>query len=165
MHIGAAICAASTMYASISDPADADNRFVSPDCTRQHNPRPLGSHLLRNNCAIDSCASSATLQALPGAGVALTHQCHSAAEAAPGASAGGSGRSWLGLGAVGLGAAVLGAGTHVALAEEEAEHGLHAPQHPWSHEGMFSSYDHSAIRRGYQVYQQVTICFQGREKG
>jgi ubiquinol-cytochrome c reductase cytochrome c1 subunit len=59
------------------------------------------------------------------------------------------------MGAAGLGAAALGAGTHVALAEEEAEHGLHAPLHPWSHEGMFSSYDHSAIRRGYQVYQQV----------
>ncbi|KAF6264543.1 cytochrome c1 [Scenedesmus sp. NREL 46B-D3] len=26
---------------------------------------------------------------------------------------------------------------------------------PWSHEGMTESYDHAAIRRGFQVYQQV----------
>ena len=54
---------------------------------------------------------------------------------------------------VGLG---LAAGiTGVALAEEEAEHGLHAPEYPWSHNGYFSSYDHASIRRGHQVYSQV----------
>ena len=42
-----------------------------------------------------------------------------------------------------------------ALAEEESEHGLHAPDYPWDHEGYFSSYDHASIRRGHQVYQQV----------
>jgi ubiquinol-cytochrome c reductase cytochrome c1 subunit len=52
----------------------------------------------------------------------------------------------------GLAAAGVGA---VALAEEEADHGLHAPHFPWSHEGLFSSYDHAAIRRGHQVYTQV----------
>lgn len=92
------------------------------------------------------------MQVLPGAGVAAAQQAHSASEAAPGAA---GGKSWLGWGVAGSAAAALGAGTHVALAEDEAEHGLHAPQHPWSHEGPFSSYDHSAIRRGYQVYQQV----------
>jgi ubiquinol-cytochrome c reductase cytochrome c1 subunit len=87
---------------------------------------------------------------LPGAGVATANQVHSASE---GAAA--DGKSWLGWGVAGAAAAAVGAGTHIALAEDEAEHGLHAPQHPWSHEGPFSSYDHAAIRRGYQVYQQV----------
>ena len=96
---------------------------------------------------------------LPGAGVAAANQVHSAS----GETAAG-GKSWLGWGAAGAAAAVVGAGTHIALAEDEAEHGLHAPQHPWSHEGPFSSYDHASIRRGYQVYQQVllkTIFFPG----
>ena len=33
--------------------------------------------------------------------------------------------------------------------------GLHAPQYPWDHAGLFSAYDHAAIRRGHQVYSQV----------
>ena len=32
---------------------------------------------------------------------------------------------------------------------------LHAPALPWSHKGIFDSYDHASIRRGYQVYKQV----------
>eukprot|EP00244_Chara_vulgaris_P010516 TRINITY_DN484_c0_g1_i1.p1 TRINITY_DN484_c0_g1~~TRINITY_DN484_c0_g1_i1.p1 ORF type:complete len:270 (-),score=44.70 TRINITY_DN484_c0_g1_i1:1045-1827(-) len=55
-----------------------------------------------------------------------------------------------------MGAGLAGA---VALADvahsDEAEHGLHAPSYPWPHAGIFSSYDHAAIRRGHQVYQQV----------
>ena len=47
----------------------------------------------------------------------------------------------------------------LALADEakadEAEHGLHSAQYPWRHNGILSSYDHAAIRRGHQVYQQV----------
>lgn len=43
----------------------------------------------------------------------------------------------------------------MALAIDEAEFGLHPPQYPWPHNGLFSSYDHASIRRGYQVYQQV----------
>ena len=27
---------------------------------------------------------------------------------------------------------------------DEAEHGLHAANYPWSHEGVLSSYDHAA---------------------
>lgn len=50
-------------------------------------------------------------------------------------------------------AALLGV-AGVALTDE-AEHGLHSAQYPWPHEGMFDSYDHSSIRRGHQVYQQV----------
>ena len=42
----------------------------------------------------------------------------------------------------------------VALADE-AEHGLHAPNYPWPHAGLFSSFDHASIRRGHQVYTQV----------
>jgi cytochrome c1 len=57
----------------------------------------------------------------------------------------------------GAGAAAIGAGTHVALAIDEAEFGLHPPAYPWSHDGLFSSYDHSSIRRGYQVYQQASL--------
>lgn len=33
--------------------------------------------------------------------------------------------------------------------------GLHPPEYPWSHSGLFSAYDHAAIRRGHQVYSQV----------
>lgn len=49
----------------------------------------------------------------------------------------------------GVAAFALGAG--YALAEEEADHGLHAPHYPWPHDGFFSSYDHASIRRGHQV--------------
>jgi hypothetical protein len=43
----------------------------------------------------------------------------------------------------------------VAAADHEGEHGLASVSWPWSHEGMTESYDHTAIRRGFQVYQQV----------
>jgi cytochrome c1 len=35
------------------------------------------------------------------------------------------------------------------------QEGLHSAQYAWPHEGMFDSYDHTSIRRGHQVYQQV----------
>lgn len=36
---------------------------------------------------------------------------------------------------------------------------LHPPSYPWSHKGPMSSFDHAAIRRGFQVYQQVcSLC-------
>nr|GLL21214.1 cytochrome c1-2, heme protein, mitochondrial-like isoform X1 [Ipomoea trifida] len=38
---------------------------------------------------------------------------------------------------------------------DEAEHGLECPSYPWPHKGIISSYDHSSIRRGHQVYQEV----------
>ncbi|XXG61860.1 hypothetical protein AAC387_Pa05g0355 [Persea americana] len=57
--------------------------------------------------------------------------------------------------------ALLGAGvsgllglTSIASADE-AEFGLACPNYPWPHDGILSSYDHSSIRRGHQVYQQV----------
>eukprot|EP00873_Tetraselmis_striata_P042607 jgi/Tetstr1/462871/TSEL_007820.t1 len=58
------------------------------------------------------------------------------------------------VGAVAAGAALLGGTAGVALADE-AEHGLHAGQYPWPHEGLFDAYDHASIRRGHQVYTQV----------
>ncbi|CAL9729620.1 cytochrome c1, heme protein, mitochondrial [Monosporozyma unispora] len=36
-----------------------------------------------------------------------------------------------------------------------AEHGLHAPEYNWPHNGPFNSFDHASIRRGYQVYREV----------
>lgn len=36
-----------------------------------------------------------------------------------------------------------------------AEHGLHSTHYPWAHEGMLETFDHAAIRRGYQVYREV----------
>lgn len=67
-----------------------------------------------------------------------------------------------GMGVKGLrGLALLGAGTTGLLAlagvahADEAEHGLAAPEYSWPHNGILSSYDHSSIRRGHQVFQQV----------
>ncbi|KAL6937409.1 cytochrome c1 [Hanseniaspora osmophila] len=42
-----------------------------------------------------------------------------------------------------------------AEAMTAAEHGLHAPHFGWSHNGMFDTFDHASIRRGYQVYREV----------
>jgi len=42
-----------------------------------------------------------------------------------------------------------------ASAMTDAEHGLHAPEYPWSHNGVLSTFDHLSIRRGYQVYREV----------
>lgn len=59
-----------------------------------------------------------------------------------------------GFAAMGFSSAALLGVAGVALTDE-AEHGLHSAQYPWPHEGMFDSYDHTSIRRGHQVYQQV----------
>lgn len=42
-----------------------------------------------------------------------------------------------------------------AHAMTDAEHGLHAPAYPWSHNGVLDTFDHQSIRRGYQVYREV----------
>ncbi|KAL8280269.1 hypothetical protein RQP46_007383 [Phenoliferia psychrophenolica] len=42
-----------------------------------------------------------------------------------------------------------------AKAESAADHGLHPTAMPWSHNGPFETFDHAAIRRGYQVYREV----------
>ncbi|KAI3401678.1 hypothetical protein diail_9342 [Diaporthe ilicicola] len=42
-----------------------------------------------------------------------------------------------------------------AFAATEAEEGLHATAYPWVHQQWFKTFDHQALRRGYQVYQEV----------
>ncbi|KAL1883185.1 cytochrome c1 [Diaporthe australafricana] len=42
-----------------------------------------------------------------------------------------------------------------AFAATQAEEGLHATAYPWVHEQWFKTFDHQALRRGYQVYQEV----------
>lgn len=49
-------------------------------------------------------------------------------------------------------AATLTAATGITLLDDEV---VHAPDYPWDHTGLFSSYDHAALRRGFQVYRQV----------
>ena len=51
-------------------------------------------------------------------------------------------------------AGIFGAST-IASATEVSD-GLHSPSFPWPHEGIFDSYDHASIRRGHQVYTQVS---------
>ncbi|KEY66145.1 hypothetical protein S40285_00658 [Stachybotrys chlorohalonatus IBT 40285] len=43
----------------------------------------------------------------------------------------------------------------VAFAATPAEEGLHATSYPWVHEQWFKTFDHQALRRGFQVYQEV----------
>lgn len=42
----------------------------------------------------------------------------------------------------------------IATANEVGD-GMHSPEYPWPHEGIFDGYDHASIRRGHQVYTQV----------
>jgi len=36
-----------------------------------------------------------------------------------------------------------------------ADDGLHPGVYPWPHKGLFDTFDHASIRRGYQVYREV----------
>eukprot|EP00941_MAST-03F_sp_MAST-3F-sp1_P005434 g5434.t1 len=54
---------------------------------------------------------------------------------------------------VASGIAVVGGVVTVSAAASD-DH-VHSPQHPWSHGGLLSAFDHSSIRRGHMVYQQV----------
>ncbi|KAG7670405.1 hypothetical protein KSW81_002969 [Nannochloris sp. 'desiccata'] len=94
----------------------------------------------------------AALTIIPGAAVASSQSMHTQVSDAATAATSSSGNRWWKMGAAG--AVGLGMLSSVALADE-AEHGLHAPDFPWPHEGFFSSYDARSIRRGFQVYQQV----------
>lgn len=42
-----------------------------------------------------------------------------------------------------------------AFAMTPAEEGLHATQYPWEHTKLFKTFDHQALRRGFQVYREV----------
>lgn len=64
-----------------------------------------------------------------------------------------SSRAHFGAAFGGLVAGIFGASC-IASADEVSD-GMHSPSFPWPHEGIFDSYDHAAIRRGHQVYQQV----------
>ncbi|XP_056635771.1 cytochrome c1, heme protein, mitochondrial-like [Diorhabda carinulata] len=57
----------------------------------------------------------------------------------------------LGLLAGGTGALLYALDQSVKASDLE----LHPPKNIWSHSGLFSSLDHSSIRRGYEVYKQV----------
>lgn len=60
------------------------------------------------------------------------------------------------IGATGLTASyVLYKDSLTANAETAAEHGLHPPEYGWPHKGMFETFDHASIRRGFQVYREV----------
>lgn len=60
------------------------------------------------------------------------------------------------LAAVGT-AAAGGIGFLVALnsSVQAADLVLHPPKYPWSHKGLFKSFDLDSVRRGYEVYKQV----------
>jgi len=50
----------------------------------------------------------------------------------------------------------LGAAVAYSLDKEvRADLTIHPPKLPWTHSGPLDSFDHSSIRRGYQVYKQV----------
>merc|ERR1712169_159108 len=42
-----------------------------------------------------------------------------------------------------------------AFAMTPAEEGLHATAYPWEHEKLAKTFDHQALRRGFQVYREV----------
>ncbi|RKU40117.1 cytochrome c1 [Coniochaeta pulveracea] len=42
-----------------------------------------------------------------------------------------------------------------AHAMTPAEEGLHATKYPWVHQQWFKTFDHQALRRGFQVYREV----------
>jgi len=52
------------------------------------------------------------------------------------------------VGALTAGAVGLGVALELSVG---AEIELHPPKYPWSHGGVFASFDHASIRRGYQV--------------
>ncbi|KAK5990722.1 Complex III subunit 4 [Cladobotryum mycophilum] len=43
----------------------------------------------------------------------------------------------------------------VAFASSPTEEGLHATQYPWVHQQFLKTFDHQALRRGFQVYREV----------
>jgi len=54
------------------------------------------------------------------------------------------------------GASALYAGTQAAEASfGYAEDSIPSPTYPWQHTRLWKSYDHNAIRRGFQVYQTI----------
>lgn len=54
--------------------------------------------------------------------------------------------------------------TSSLLIIETEEEQAHTAEYPWPHSGMFSSYDHASIRRGYQVYKEVCSACHGLKR-
>jgi ubiquinol-cytochrome c reductase cytochrome c1 subunit len=65
------------------------------------------------------------------------------------------------LGKVSVGASIVGLALYSddlftnAYAFSTADHGLHAAHYPWDFQKFYKSYDHAALRRGYQVYKEI----------
>ncbi|KAF9083132.1 cytochrome c1, partial [Mortierella sp. GBA35] len=56
------------------------------------------------------------------------------------------------------GVATVGALAYMSMETVDANmaaDGLHAPVYPWEHKKNLATFDHAAIRRGYQVYKEV----------
>ncbi|CAO3574544.1 unnamed protein product [Mortierella alpina] len=59
---------------------------------------------------------------------------------------------------VAAGAATVGALAYLSMETVDANmaaDGLHPPVYPWDHKKNLATFDHAAIRRGYQVYKEV----------
>lgn len=58
-----------------------------------------------------------------------------------------------------LGGGVVAVGTAFCYSLQQSvnahDFALHPPAYPWSHKGLFQTYDHASLRRGYEVYKQV----------
>lgn len=65
------------------------------------------------------------------------------------------------VGAAGLGLAAVAIAAdrpalqafHVSIGDDP-NHGLHPPHHHWEHHSPLKTFDHAAIRRGFQVYKE-----------
>ncbi|KAF8932580.1 cytochrome c1 [Dissophora ornata] len=56
------------------------------------------------------------------------------------------------------GVATVGALAYLSMESVDANmaaDGLHAPVYPWEHKKNLATFDHAAVRRGYQVYKEV----------
>jgi len=53
------------------------------------------------------------------------------------------------------GAAAAAAATTAKVTFLDEDDVVHPPHYPWRHTGYFSSFDHAALRRGFQVYREV----------
>ncbi|RPA95836.1 hypothetical protein L873DRAFT_1773995 [Choiromyces venosus 120613-1] len=59
------------------------------------------------------------------------------------------------VGSIGLYYQQYGFGFSEVHAMTMAEEGLHPPHYPWEHQGWLKTFDHQALRRGFQVYREV----------
>ncbi|XP_071503067.1 cytochrome c1, heme protein, mitochondrial-like [Diadema antillarum] len=57
------------------------------------------------------------------------------------------------LGTLAAGSAGLVTALHMSVNAEEID--IHPPHLHWPHNGIFSTFDHASLRRGYQVYKEV----------